>query len=75
MSPAVHDLGWASNPLTRLGELTKARATIEAMVERAVTEARRRGAAWEQIADQLGTTKQGAWKRFSKSPKVDRPHE
>lgn len=51
-------------PLQRLDTLAAVRALLEEYTERAVAQARTRGATWEDIGAYLGVTRQAAQQRY-----------
>lgn len=57
---------WALDTITAVAkDLAREREAAEQRLQNAVDQARKDGATWQQIADQLGTSRQAAHERFS----------
>jgi hypothetical protein len=56
----------AGNGYAALLESVKVQRSLDRLVRRAVVEARKKGATWEQIGAVYGITKQAAQQRFGK---------
>lgn len=50
-----------ADPLEALGELSRAESELEMLLRDRVSAARRQGATWEEIGQQLGMSRQAAW--------------
>ena len=54
--------------LSGLTELCRESLRIEKALHETVRNARKSGYTWEQIGHAIGMSKQGAWRRFTRSP-------
>jgi hypothetical protein len=55
-------------PFERLEALRTLEMDIPARIREAIEQARQAGRSWQDIADQLFTTRQGAWNRYHGRP-------
>jgi hypothetical protein len=59
-------------PLESIAKLCRESTRIEKALTESVLSARGRGHSWTEIGRALGTTKQGAWRRFARGPMAER---
>jgi hypothetical protein len=74
-SPGVRvklEVGDDTPPLYEIYGIAEGLRGMEARLKDAVSRARAAGHSWQEIADQLGVTRQSAWERFGGSEEDER---
>jgi predicted transcriptional regulator len=58
-------------PLSTLAAVAEARRVLDTIESRAVRAARERGATWEDIAEEMGLTRQAVFQRYRESNRTN----